>query len=298
MRRAGNGTVGSNPTLSAMARATASSVMFQSRNRSDPAKHGSERAVMLGSDAGSSKSSEQRLRQPADVSPHVLIVAVERQQELIERFRALGFDPRIAAPDAAAIWSASTLPASLVAVDCLSYGSTMLQWCRSFRSTVSTGQIPLVALTSNAQDALRVDLLAAGVDDCLFADVSSPESELRIRSLLRRASMPAQPQRELRYADIILDPVQLKVWRRGVRVHMTVLPFRLLQFLMMHPTQVFSRNELRHRVWQDSPIEDVTIVKCVSRLRRSLNLAGGGEVIRRTPNGYSLDVDCAHSPGI
>lgn len=246
---------------------------------------------MLGSDGGITKAVPQGARNFVGLSLRALLIATRLQQESIADLEKLGFEVHVASPDVAAIWTASTLPADLVAVDCRTDEAATLQWCRSFRASPATGHIPLIALTTDRQDQLRIELMTAGVDDCLFADFAAPESQVRIRSVLRRAALPAHQSGELRYADIVLDPAQFKVWRRGVRVPMTVLPFRLLQFLMMNPGRVFSRDELRARVWSDAPIEDVTIVKCVSRLRRSLNGVGGTEVIRRTPNGYSLDVE-------
>lgn len=246
---------------------------------------------MLGSDGGITKTVPQEVRNFAAMSLRALLIATRQQQESTADLEKLGFEVHVASPDVAAIWTASTLPAHLVAVDCRTDEAATLQWCRSFRASPATGHIPLIALTTARQDKFRIELMTAGVDDCLFANFAAAESQVRIRSVLRRAAMPAHQSGELRYADIVLDPAQFKVWRRGVRVPMTVLPFRLLQFLMMHPERIFSRDELRAKVWSDAPIEDVTIVKCVSRLRRSLNDVGGTEVIRRTPSGYSLDID-------
>lgn len=234
------------------------------------------------------------LRDNAEPKLRLLLICSRPDQEgLTAEFIKIGFDVRTAEQSVKAISTAYELPADLVAVDYSDAAQQRVQWCYSFRASVTSSTIPLIALTKPKQEELRVALFAAGVDDCLAESIASEESVQRIRSVLRRAAMPAHPIGELRYADLTLDPLQFKAWRRGTRIPLTVLPFNLLQFLMMHPARVFSPEELRCQVWDNAPIEKVTIVKCISRLRRSLNIAGGGELIRRTRNGgYSLD-DCA-----
>lgn len=240
---------------------------------------------------GTAKTALSWVRQGAVPSPRLLLICSPSDRETLKAgFEALGFEVRTANHDVAGISTAYDLPADLVAVDHSDNAQQRLQWCYSFRASVKGSTIPLIALTRPDQEDLRVSLFAAGVDDCLTGSITSGESELRIRSVLRRAAMPAHPTGELRYADVTLDALQFKAWRGGTRIPLTVLQFKLLQFLMMNPERIFSPEELRRHVWDAAPIEKVTIVKCISRLRLSLNTAGGGELIRRTRNGgYSLD---------
>jgi len=252
---------------------------------------------------GTAKRIVHRLRGGEEPPLRLLLICSRSNQErLTTEFERMGFEVRVASPDVLGIWAAYNLPADLVAIDLSDEEQRRLQWCHSFRASIAMSTVPLIGLTGAGQEELRVSLLAAGVDDCLIGPITSGESELRIRSVLRRAAMPAHPAGELRYADIVLDPLQFKVWRRGVRIPLTVLRFKLLQFLMMNPGKVYSREDLRRKVWDDAPVEDVTIAKCISRLRISLNAAGGADLIRRTRNGgYSLDMpesansDSAHN---
>ena len=250
---------------------------------------------MRGSGGGSEKISGRRLRRDADPALRLLLCSRSNQDRLTTGFEALGFDVRIASPDLEGIGTSFNFPADLVVVDCSDDEDQQVQWCRNFRARVATSTVPLIALTKPEQDDLRVALLAAGADDCLIGPITAGESEGRIKSVLRRAALPAHPTGELRYADVILDPLQLKVWRRGIRIPITALRFKLLQFLMTNSGTVFSCEDLRRKVWDDAPVEDFTIIQCVSRLRRALNSVGGVDLIRSTRNGgYSID-DCATS---
>lgn len=249
---------------------------------------------MLGSEGGlqgNMQADRDITRQPF----RVLVVGVPSKIEiLVSEFERLGYSTRFVSVGAAAIWTALRWPADVVAVDFSEQVDIRLQWCMSLRSTPGMAATPLVAVTHPDQRGLRVDLLAAKIDDCLVGPHLSDEADLRIKALLRRAALPAHGPGQLRYADIILDPAQLKVWRNGVRVDLTLLPFRVLQVLMMNPETVVSLDELRALVWRDKSVEDVTIAKCLSRLHQSLRKAGGNIIRHVRGVGYSLDAEISN----
>jgi two-component system phosphate regulon response regulator PhoB len=255
--------------------------------------------MMLGSGGGEKGNSTGLIRERARRAPRVLIVGSPvGRAVLAAEFERLGFDVCTGGVEVGSIWSAANLPANLVVVDFRVQSPHLLQWCRSFRASSAVAAVPLIAITTPEQVNLRLELLAGDIEDCLVGPKLSEESVLRIRALLRRASLPAQVEGELHYADIVLDPTRLKVWRNGVRVPLSMLQFQVLQVMMMSPGKVFSRAELRRLVWGDRPVEDVAIIKCMSRLGQSLNADGGSEIIRRTRSGgYSLDVEAGNISG-
>lgn len=252
---------------------------------------------MLGSDGGDKGQSFELIRERAGGLLRALVVGTPGKREAVEaEFEELGFKVVGADSSADAIWMAPNLPADLVVVDARDRTSLRLQWCHSFRSTADLCSVPLAAVIGPDQDQLRVELLAADVDECVVGPELSRESMLRIRALLRRASLPARSTGELHYADIVMDPSQLKVWRGGVRVPLSMFQFQLLHLMMISPGKVFSRSELRRLLWRDRDVEDVAIIKCISRLNQSLNAGGAPDIIRRTRSGgYSLDVEAAQN---
>jgi len=252
--------------------------------------------MMLGSGGGEKDDRAGLIRERARRAMRALVVAspVERDILAVE-FERLGFEVSTGDAEVGSIWSAANLPANLVVVDFREQVPRRLQWCRSFRASSAVAAVPLIAITGPDQVSLRLELLAGDIEDCLVGPNLSEESALRVRALLRRASLPAQVEGELHYADIVLDPSQLKVWRGGVRIPISMLQFQVLQVMMMNPGKVFSRAELRRLVWQGRPVEDVAIIKCLSRLGQSLNAGGGSEIIRRTRSGgYSLDIEAGN----
>jgi two-component system phosphate regulon response regulator PhoB len=99
------------------------------------------------------------------------------------------------------------------------------------------------------------------------------------------------------FADLLLDPQRLKVWRSGRRVPLTIFQFRLLHFLMTHPGRVFTRRELLHEVWSDTALDEGAVTACVVRLRRALSQAGEIDLVRSARGvGYALDNDLLSQP--
>src|SRR5690606_12078202 len=64
----------------------------------------------------------------------------------------------------------------------------------------------------------------------------------------------------LTYSDLLLNPMQFRVFRSGLRVDLTPLQFRLLEALMQKPEIVWSRQELIDAVWgQGAIVEPRTV---------------------------------------
>jgi DNA-binding response OmpR family regulator len=70
------------------------------------------------------------------------------------------------------------------------------------------------------------------------------------------------------------------VTRNDILVHLHPMEFKLLQFFMRHPNQVFSAHALFERVWQkDFGLEEDTVRTHIRTLRRKIDSAGCQSVI-------------------
>jgi DNA-binding response OmpR family regulator len=104
---------------------------------------------------------------------------------------------------------------------------------------------------------------------------SPKELVARVKAVLRRASAPplvdaqAQP---LSRGDIMINPATRQVWLKGGgEVILTAKEFDLLWFLMNHPGQVFTRDQLLDRVWGYDFFGDAsTVTVHVRRLREKI----------------------------
>lgn len=88
-----------------------------------------------------------------------------------------------------------------------------------------------------------------------------------------------------------MDLTAHRVFRNKREVHVGPIEFKLLQHLMSHPWQVFSRRQLLERVWgRDIHVILRTIDVHMSRLRKALNEGNEANYIRTVRAvGYSLD---------
>ncbi|MCX5385741.1 response regulator transcription factor [Streptomyces sp. NBC_00083] len=161
--------------------------------------------------------------------------------------------------------------------------------CRQLRAMGD--RTPVLVLTALDSVSERVDGLEAGADDYLVKPFALDELIARVRALLRRAAPdPAEP-RELRYADLVLDPVAHTA-RRGERpIDFTRTEFALLELLLRNPGQVLPRELIHELVWgRDFGPDSNSLAVYVGYLRRKLEAAGESRLVHTVHGvGYRLD---------
>lgn len=173
---------------------------------------------------------------------------------------------------------------------------SQLQFFYSLRAIGEAWPTPVAALVDFAHKDLILPALEAGIDECVSCSLDPEEVVARIRALARRSKLVAS-SKKMHFADLVLDPVNLKAWRGGRLVRLSILQIRLLQFFMAHPGRVFTRGQLLHGVWRNESIDEGTVTQCVVRLRRALTTAGEADLIRSSRGiGYALDDDDAVVP--
>lgn len=179
----------------------------------------------------------------------------------------------------------------VIVMDASSSFPLFLQLFRSARTLERLDHIPILAALDDADTdsiALAID---SGADDCLTADLQSPDSIARIRAAHRRAT--SQPDRPtIRFADLVFDKHRLKVWQKGRYIPLTVFQMRLLEFLMTHAGEVFTRRQLLDQVWGKESTDEGAVTACIARIRRALGEDHGDGLIRSVRGaGYALDDD-------
>ena len=107
--------------------------------------------------------------------------------------------------------------------------------------------VPVLMLT--AKDSLDdiVTGLNAGSDDYLTKPFAFAELLARLRALLRRTEL--ERGAEIRFADLRLDPVTHKVWRKDKEIDLTAKEYALLEFFIRNPNQVLTRTTIAENVW-------------------------------------------------
>ena len=133
----------------------------------------------------------------------------------------------------------------LVLLDWMLPNISGLEVCRRIRSIGS--KVPIILLTAKDEINDRVAGLDAGADDYIVKPFSIEELMARIRAHLRRTN-EVDPD-ELQFLDLSLNRRTREV-RRGDRlVELTATEYDLLEYLITHPRQVLTRDQILERVW-------------------------------------------------
>jgi two-component system, OmpR family, response regulator QseB len=154
--------------------------------------------------------------------------------------------------------------------------------CRQLRSAGCKACI--LMLTARDTIADKVLGLDAGADDYLVKPFDLEELAARIRALSRRGA-ELQPIL-LEHGDLRLDPSSQSVTYSGRPIALTPKEFMLLEQLLRHPTQVFTRAGLLEKLWEfDQLSGEETIKTHMTNLRRKLRQAGSPENLIETVYG-------------
>ena len=141
------------------------------------------------------------------------------------------------------------------------------------RQVRAESSVPIVMLTARDAEVDKVVGLELGADDYVTKPFSLRELSARIRAVLRRGEslVPgAAAARDARARSRSTSPGH-RVLRDGREVPLKPKVFELLAFLLRHPGQVVSRDQLLERVWgYDYPGETRTVDVHVHWLRSAI----------------------------
>jgi DNA-binding response OmpR family regulator len=136
----------------------------------------------------------------------------------------------------------------LVVLDLMLPELSGIEVCRIIRAESA---VPILMLTAKDSEIDKVVGLEIGADDYMTKPFSLRELTARIRALLRRAdAQDAAPSAvATEFGRVRLDLAGHRLLRDGVALAVKPKAFELLAFLVGHPGQVFTREQLLERVW-------------------------------------------------
>jgi two-component system, OmpR family, response regulator QseB len=161
--------------------------------------------------------------------------------------------------------------------------------CQQLRAGGCRSQILMLTAKDTTTD--KVVGLDAGADDYLVKPFELEELSARIRALSRRG-MELQPT-IVRQGAFQLDGASHTVMYADQALSLTPKEYLLLECLIRHPAQVFTRQMLLDKLWElDRASGEETIKTHVTNLRRKLKQVGGSEDLIQTVYGvgYRLHV--------
>jgi DNA-binding response OmpR family regulator len=203
------------------------------------------------------------------------VLVVDDEVDLVEAvargLRREGYAVDVASDGAEALQKATVTDYDLICLDVTMPGMDGREMCRKLRADMSVEVQPRVLMLT-ARDALedRVAGLDDGADDYLVKPFHFAELAARVRSLLRRDTVPATAV--YRVGDVELDDSRHLASRGYRELDLTAKEFALLRYFLAHADEVLSQEHLLEHVWDEhaDPFTN-TVRVTVGTLRRKLS---------------------------
>jgi DNA-binding response OmpR family regulator len=162
-----------------------------------------------------------------------------------------------------------------------------LDLCRTIREHSNAY---VIVVSGRAQEVDKLLGFRLGADDFIAKPFSGRELVARVDALLRRPRLDASTGVARTFGDLMVDPHSRKVTVAGAAIVLTRIEFDLLEAMSAHPRQVFTREQLLHKVWGPSYVGDDHVVDVhMANLRKKIDVAGSESWVRTVRGvGYSM----------
>jgi DNA-binding response OmpR family regulator len=185
-----------------------------------------------------------------------------------------GFTVLVAADGKAALRLILEKQPDVAILDVLMPGLDGREVCRCLRD--ADNWTPVIMLSQVDAAIERVLSLEEGADDYLCKPFDPHELLARIKAVLRRAQ--ARPRQKplslatrLQSSDLLLDRKTHRLYKDGRLIELTPKALALLEYMMLHPDEILTRDRLLDAVWGwDYPVATRAVDMRVAELRRAL----------------------------
>jgi len=153
--------------------------------------------------------------------------------------------------------------------------------------------VPVLMISALTEVDDRVTGLRAGGDDYMVKPFAPTELVARLEVILRRHRRADTPELAIKVGDLSLDLVKREASRRGRRIELLPMEFKLLEFMMRHAGQTLSRRLIFEAVWEYYFDPGTNLIDVhVGRLRRKIDVLGAVPLFHTERGvGYMLNAD-------
>ncbi len=204
------------------------------------------------------------------------------------------FEAKIVNDGESALTCFDSFKPNLILLDLMLPGIDGYQVCREIRAR---SQTPIIMLSAKGEIFDKVLGLELGADDYMEKPFDSKELVARVKAVLRRYTVSAQPSAndddsdKVEYPDLIVNRTNYSVVYKGKRVDMPPKELELLYFLAASPNHVFSREQLLDHIWGYEYIGDTRTVDVhIKRLREKIKDNAHWRIATIWSVGYKFEV--------
>ncbi|MBE9138335.1 response regulator transcription factor [Nodosilinea sp. LEGE 07088] len=201
----------------------------------------------------------------ADSGNQILLVGTNESQtrQMAFDLQEAGYKSVVATSTKAGLALAREIAPALIVVDRLLGGESGLALCQTLRSQGIKAPMVLLMVKDTLED--RVACLECGADD-YFLKPYRADAFLRMVQLYLQTT-PGETA-SLRFGDLALDLESRHALRSDRVIELTMKEFELLKYLMEHPREVLSREQILENVWGYDFIGESNVIEVYVRYLR------------------------------
>ncbi|WP_083883560.1 response regulator transcription factor NblR [Spirulina subsalsa] len=160
---------------------------------------------------------------------------------------------------------------AMIVIDQTQAGEAGYQLCRQIRSTKY--RLPILMYMERETVEDRAACLEAGADDYILKPY---RSDLFLQLLELYLQPPLHSSEQLRFGDLVLDLSHRRAMRNSREFDLTMKEFELLKYLMSHPREVVTREQILENVWGYDFMGESNVIEVYIRYLR-LKIEDDGE---------------------
>jgi OmpR family response regulator NblR len=179
-------------------------------------------------------------------NPCVLVIESDESlaHQIAFDLKESGYDSVVAHDGVNGLQQSRDRQPALVVIDRMLAGESGLSLCKNLRTTGVRSPVLVLMARDTVDD--RVACLEAGADDYFLKPYRSEDFLNLIRLYLKP---DVDTTEQLRFADLVLDIATRRAIYNGRAIDLTMKEFELLKYLMEHPREVLTREQILENVW-------------------------------------------------
>ena len=204
----------------------------------------------------------------------ILIIEDDADIAAIERdyLELSGYEVSVCSDGTSGLTAALSEDYDLLLLDLMLPGTDGFTICRRVREV---RDIPILMVTALGKDVDKIRGFGFGADDYIEKPFSPSVLVARVKAHLAQYQRlkPQQPEKPktLTVGTLTADPEQHRISKNGAELLLKNKEYELLLFLMRHPGQVFSREDLYEMIWGlESMGDNITVAVHINRLREKI----------------------------
>lgn len=198
-------------------------------------------------------------------SAHVVLIEsnVDLAGHISQDLQEAGFEVAIAHTAEEGLAAIRQRSPALIAIDRLLEGESSLPYCQAIRQ--QGVRVPIILMM--ARDALedRVSCLESGADDFFLKPYRSDAFLKMLQFYLKPSTNTGEM---LRFGELSLDLAHRSALRNGRVIDLTMKEFELLKYLMEHPREVMTREQILENVWGYDFLGESNVIEVYIRYLR------------------------------